>query len=137
MCYVYNKIKCNIAHGSELIMNARIIVDREKLFIQKQRLLAESSELLDEFMDLSLSLNFSKATEIKERIDEINKEIQTYNEAFNTLDMVMGVEEASERWGLSPGYIKNLCAEGKVLCKKIGKTWIIDKEQPLPNQKAD
>ncbi|MFB5562299.1 helix-turn-helix domain-containing protein [Bacillus cereus] len=118
-------------------MNNRAIVDREKLLIQKQKLLAESSELLDEFMNLSLSLNFSKATEIKERIDEINKEIQTHNEVFNSLEMVMGVEEASERWRLSPGYIKNLCAEGKVLCKKIGKTWIIDKDQPLPNQKVD
>lgn len=118
-------------------METRTIVDRERLFIQKQRLLAESSELLDEFMNLSLSLNFSKATEIKERIDAINKEIQTHNAIFDSLDMVMGVEEASERWGLSSGYIKNLCAEGKVICKKIGKTWIIDKDQPVPHQKVD
>ncbi|OUC01068.1 DNA-binding protein [Bacillus thuringiensis serovar medellin] len=118
-------------------METRTIVDLEGLFIQKQRLLAESSDLLDEFMSLSLSLNFSKASEIKERIDEINKEIQTHNEVFDSLDMIMGVEEASERWGLSSGYIKNLCAEGKVMCKKIGKTWIIDKDQPVPNQKVD
>ncbi|MEC2974079.1 helix-turn-helix domain-containing protein [Bacillus cereus] len=116
-------------------MNAKSIVDRERLFIQKQRLLAESRNLLDEFMNLSISLNFSKANEIKRRIDEINKEIQTHNEVFNSIDMVMGVEEASELWDLSSGYIKNLCAEGKILCKKIGKTWIIDKNQSNPNQK--
>lgn len=28
------------------------------------------------------------------------------------LDNIIGVEEASKLWGLSPGYIKNLCAEG-------------------------
>ncbi len=50
-----------------------------------------------------------------------------------SLENVMGVEEASERWNLSPGYIKNLCAEGKVEAKKIGKTWIIDKEQDNPS----
>lgn len=30
------------------------------------------------------------------------------------LDYVMGVVEASELWGLSAGYIKNLCATGEV-----------------------
>lgn len=47
---------------------------------------------------------------------------------------VMGVDEASELWELSPGYIKNLCAKGKIKSKKIGKTWIIDKEQPNPKK---
>ncbi|MGH0448511.1 helix-turn-helix domain-containing protein [Bacillus mycoides] len=119
-------------------MNVKSIVDREKLFIQKQKLLAESIKLLDEFMSLSMALKFSEATEIKVRIDEINKEIKTHEEVVKSLalDMVMGVEEASEQWGLSSGYIKNLCAEGKILCKKIGKTWVIDKSQPSPNQKG-
>lgn len=51
---------------------------------------------------------------------------------MNLLDNIMGVEEASTLWGLSPGYIKNLCAEEKIVCKKIGKTWVIDKTQPNP-----
>lgn len=46
----------------------------------------------------------------------------------------MGVEEASEMWKLSSSYIKNLCADGKIKCKKIGKTWIIDKYQDNPKQ---
>jgi hypothetical protein len=45
---------------------------------------------------------------------------------------IIGVEEAARLWGLSPGYIKNLCAQGKLECKKIGKTWIIDINQPNP-----
>jgi hypothetical protein len=40
----------------------------------------------------------------------------------------MGVEEASERWGLAPGTIKNMCAAGKLVARKIGKTWILDKD---------
>ncbi|WP_267379422.1 helix-turn-helix domain-containing protein [Bacillus sp. GM_Baccil_2] len=116
-------------------MNEKSIVEREKLFIHKQKLLAESIELLDEFMSLSMELRFDEAAEIKARIDAINKEVLTYEKAVKSLalDMVMGVEEASEQWGLSSGYIKNLCAEGKIHCKKIGKTWIIDKSQPIPN----
>jgi Helix-turn-helix domain len=51
---------------------------------------------------------------------------------MSTLDKIMGVEEASEVWELSSGYIKNLCAEGKIKSRKIGNTWIIDKEQPSP-----
>ena len=50
----------------------------------------------------------------------------------NSLDNVMGVTEASELWGLSSGYIKNLCAKGKIEARNIGKTWIINKHQPNP-----
>lgn len=55
-------------------------------------------------------------------------------ENINILDQIMGVEEASELWELSPGYIKNLCAEGKLQARKIGKTWIISKDQDNPKQ---
>ncbi|OUB81194.1 helix-turn-helix domain-containing protein [Bacillus wiedmannii] len=54
------------------------------------------------------------------------------NGEHDSLSDVMGVEEAAEQWGLSPGYIKNLCAEGKVKAKKIGKTWVIQKTQERP-----
>lgn len=53
-----------------------------------------------------------------------------------SLENIIGVEEASQLWGLSPGYIKNLCAEGRLKAKKIGKTWIIDKNQPNPRIKG-
>lgn len=46
-----------------------------------------------------------------------------------TLNNIIGVDEAHSISGLSAGYIKNLCAAGKISAKKIGKTWIIDKEQ--------
>lgn len=45
------------------------------------------------------------------------------------LDNVIGVDEAHSISGLSAGYIKNLCAAGKITAKKIGNTWVIDKEQ--------
>ena len=52
----------------------------------------------------------------------------------DVLENIIGVEEAAELWGLSAGYIKNLCAEGKIKSKKIGKTWIIDKTQENPSK---
>lgn len=50
------------------------------------------------------------------------------------IENIMGVKEAGEMWGLDPGTIKNMCAAGKVKSKKIGNTWVIDKNQPNPSQ---
>lgn len=50
------------------------------------------------------------------------------------LDYVMGVAEASELWGLSAGYIKNLCATGEVEAKKIGNIWVLEKDHPNPKK---
>ncbi|PFC85163.1 DNA-binding protein [Bacillus anthracis] len=46
-----------------------------------------------------------------------------------TLSNVIGVKEACSISRLSAGYIKKLCVAGEITAKKIGKTWIIDKEQ--------
>lgn len=54
---------------------------------------------------------------------------------MNPLDHIMGTEEASELWGLSQDHIKRLCREGKVKCKLIGKTWILDRHQSNPSFK--
>ena len=51
-----------------------------------------------------------------------------------TLDNIMGVNEAAELWSLKPGTIKNLCAAGKVIARKIDNRWIIEKNQPNPSQ---
>lgn len=51
---------------------------------------------------------------------------------MNILDRVIGVREAAELWGLSPGTVKNLCAAGTVRAKKIGPTWVIDSQQETP-----
>jgi excisionase family DNA binding protein len=40
---------------------------------------------------------------------------------------VIGVHEAASLLNVSPGHVKNLCAQGKIVAKKIGKTWVIDK----------
>lgn len=53
------------------------------------------------------------------------------------LDNIIGVEEAADLWGLSPGYVKNLCAHGKIHAKKIGKTWVIDKAQENPSHRKN
>ncbi|MFA2694483.1 helix-turn-helix domain-containing protein [Bacillus mycoides] len=43
------------------------------------------------------------------------------------LQNVIGVNDAASILNVSPGYVKNLCAQGKIVAKKIGKTWVIDR----------
>lgn len=66
--------------------------------------------------------------------DTLRELVNDYLDDDYPLNNIIGVEEASQLWGLSPGYIKNLCAANKIKCKKIGKTWIIDKTQDNPSQ---
>lgn len=51
---------------------------------------------------------------------------------MNVLDQIMGVQEAGELWGLSPDRVKGLCQKGEVIAKKIGNSWVLDKNQPNP-----
>ncbi|WP_179861529.1 hypothetical protein [Bacillus toyonensis] len=48
------------------------------------------------------------------------------------LDNIMGVKEAGEMWGLSADRVKGLCQSGEVIAKKVGNSWILDKNQPNP-----
>ncbi|MGN4543842.1 helix-turn-helix domain-containing protein [Bacillus cereus group sp. MYBK95-2] len=45
----------------------------------------------------------------------------------SNLRNVIGVNEAASILNVSPGHIKNLCAKGKIVSKKIGNTWVIDR----------
>ena len=51
------------------------------------------------------------------------------------LENIMGAEEASRIWGLSASHIKDLAAQRKIKAKKIGKTWVIDRNQTNPKKK--
>jgi hypothetical protein len=53
---------------------------------------------------------------------------------MNPLEQIMGVNDASTLWGLTPGTIKNYCAQGRVKAVKIEGRWVIDKNQPNPHQ---
>lgn len=55
----------------------------------------------------------------------------------NALNNITGVNETSEITGLSPGTIKNYCADGKIEAKKIGNTWVIDKIKLEESLKMD
>lgn len=54
--------------------------------------------------------------------------------SHNVLDHIMGTEEAAGLWGISQDHVKRLCREGVVKARLIGKSWIIDKNQPNPSQ---
>lgn len=45
------------------------------------------------------------------------------------LQNVIGVNEAASILNVSSGHIKNMCAAGKIVAKKIGKTWVIDRSR--------
>ncbi|MGU3461230.1 helix-turn-helix domain-containing protein [Bacillus sp. D48C] len=40
---------------------------------------------------------------------------------------IIGVNEAASILNVSPGHVKNLCAQEKIVAKKIGNTWVIDR----------
>lgn len=55
------------------------------------------------------------------------KYLHGYYTQQNDLNNIIGVDEAAEILGFSPGTVKNKCAAGDIPAKKIGKTWVIDK----------
>lgn len=44
----------------------------------------------------------------------------------------MGTEEAAELWGLTQDHIKKLCRLGKCNAVRIGKTWVVARDQNNP-----
>lgn len=50
------------------------------------------------------------------------------------LDNIIGTDEAALLWGCHADHVKRLCRTGKVICKRIGKTYILLKDQPNPLQ---
>ncbi|MDA1915013.1 helix-turn-helix domain-containing protein [Bacillus cereus] len=51
------------------------------------------------------------------------------NEVTNWIINTIGVNDAAIILNVSPGHVKNLCAAGKIVAKKIGKTWVIDRSR--------
>lgn len=57
---------------------------------------------------------------------------------MDILDQIMDTKEAAELWGYSsPDSVKQLCQQGKIKAKKLGKVWIIDKNQPNPKERNE
>lgn len=54
---------------------------------------------------------------------------------MNLLDEIMTTEEASKLWGVHQDHVKRLCREGKVKCRKFGKMYILQKNQPKPGMR--
>ncbi|MBJ6362077.1 type I-C CRISPR-associated protein Cas8c/Csd1 [Paenibacillus sp. GCM10012307] len=58
--------------------------------------------------------------------------LQGFYSQQDALKNIMGTDEAAELWGYTPDHIKRLCREGKIKCVMIGKTWVVDRNQPSP-----
>lgn len=65
--------------------------------------------------------------------NELTKE-QLRCKMDDLMNQLMSTEDASELWGLSQGYIKNLCNEGDVIAYKVGRSWLLLRDQPNPKQ---
>lgn len=129
---------------------AGLLIENERLhrmlWEKKGKLTDEQFKLLESLIVEGFSISEEEREKRNVRINEINEEMKRLDQKFNNLQeliksnkarnvlsKIMGVEQASLTWGLSPDRIKHLCAEGKVKATKIGKTWIIDKDQDNPS----
>lgn len=65
--------------------------------------------------------------------NELTKE-ELRHKMDDIMSQLMTTEEAAELWELSPGYIKNLCNSSDVIANKVGKSWLLLKDQPNPKQ---
>lgn len=48
------------------------------------------------------------------------------------LNQIMGVQEASAKWGVTPDRVKQFCEQGRFPCVKVGNNWILLKDQEKP-----
>lgn len=53
--------------------------------------------------------------------------VNNYLDDSFPLNQTIGTSEAADILGLSQDHVKLLCRQGKIKSKRIGKTWIIDK----------
>ncbi len=49
---------------------------------------------------------------------------------------VMDIDEASELWGISKPHLKRLCVNDKIIARKVGRIWLIEKDQANPRRYA-
>lgn len=131
---VFEKDKIGVAHKH---------MDRYSKHPRKtlEKIHAELMEYADKFGDEEIHLMdlFGEIMSGLEVSDFSNEPLNPvylhgYHTQQNALNGIMGTEEAAERWGLSQDHIKRLCRDGKVKCIRIGKTWVLDKNQPSPKQ---
>lgn len=123
----YVKI-CSV-HSTALIFGLfefKIPIGADGVFQERINISTEDNDLYLDALNLALSTVHVIKYDVKNLLEGINDS--------DPLNSVIGVDEASELWNLSAGYIKNLCAEGKIKAKKIGKTWIIDVNHPNPSK---
>gem|GEM_PF-1570682 len=89
--------------------------------------------LLDLFQSILADMDYEQFNDKKLNDDYLH----TFYKQKDLLQNLIGVDKAAELWGLSEGYIKNLCAEGKIIAIKIGKTWVMDKRHPNPKKRGN
>ncbi len=136
------------------MLQGKLIFENERAHNQFwgeiDRLNQEKIRILESVIEEVFSISKEEVERRNLRVEEIDAEkeklkadFEKYREeikklkSVNVLGEIMGVEQASSIWGLSPERIKHLCADGKVKSIKIGKTWIIDQNQDNPSARKN
>jgi len=78
--------------------------------------------------------------ELMQRVSGAAKPGETPSEAarrllergLDPLESIWTVEEAAAAWGLHPGWVRKLCAKGKIQARQLGRGWIIPRDTPAP-----
>lgn len=75
------------------------------------------------FGDQTVAMEFLEMVETLQQID--------------ALSQIMGIEEASRKWGLEASTIRKMCMSGQIKARKIGDTWLMAIDTERPNAQRD
>lgn len=77
------------------------------------------------------------AETILSEVDQLQQLIRLDQPHVNVLDAIMGIDEASEKWGLECTTIRKICQRNEIPCRKIGDTWLIPINVERPRVQRD
>jgi excisionase family DNA binding protein len=122
-----DRIKISQKHMSRFANNPALTFERihKELMEYADKFGPEEIHLMDLFTEIFAEMNEEDFS--NEPLKGVY--LHGYHSQQSLLNNVIGVEEAATILGLSPGTVKNKCAAGELPAKKIGKTWVLDKNR--------
>lgn len=75
------------------------------------------------FADNNVAMEYLEMVETLQQID--------------ALSQIMGIEEASRKWGLESSTIRKMCINGQIKARKISDAWLMAIDTERPNAQRD
>ncbi|MBV6717176.1 helix-turn-helix domain-containing protein [Paenibacillus chitinolyticus] len=101
----------------------------EELMMYAHKFGKTEIHLMDMFDEILANMDIEQFTDEPLK----DKYLHSYHTQQHTLRNIMSVDDAAKLWGYeNPGSVKNLCRTGKIQATKIGRDWVIDRNQPNP-----